>query len=81
MEGFNPSINDYMKGREFLSKLNSSDPYEVLLIAVYKQAVDDIICKYASAKDRNSAIQFLKSTDLGMKCLYYLKKEGYYNGE
>lgn len=71
----------YMKGRKFLSKCNTTDPYETLITAVYKQAVDDITSKYASAKDRNSAIQFLKSTDLGMKCLYYLKKEGYYNGE
>ncbi len=70
-----------MKGRILLSKYNATDPYETLITAVYKQAVDDIVCKYASAKDRNSAIQFLKSTDIGMQCLYYLKKEGYYNGE
>ena len=69
-----------MKGRIFLSKYNTTDPYETLIVAVYKQAVDDI-AGYSSTKDRNSAIDFLKSTDLGRQCLYYLKKEGYYNGE
>ena len=58
-----------------------NDPYEALITAIYHQAVEDIVSESASATDRNSAIEFLKKSELGLKCLNILEKEGKYNGK
>lgn len=60
----------------------NSDPYDRLVIAIYKQAVNDLIAdKYVSQQDRESAKLFLQSTKIGLKCLQQLEKEGLYNGD
>lgn len=60
----------------------SDDPLDNLIIAIYKQAVMDLIAiRDVSKQDKESARLFLESTETGEKCLNILKKEGLYNGE
>lgn len=58
-----------------------NEPFDRLVVAVYKQAINDVISKSASARDRKSAIEFLNQSSLGKKCLEQLRREGVYNGE
>lgn len=60
----------------------SDDPLDNLIIAIYKQAVYDLIAvRDVSKKDKESARLFLESTETGEKCLRILEREGLYNGE
>lgn len=69
------------KKRNFIREL-SNDHLDKLIIAIYKQAVTDLIAvNGVSKQDRESARIFLESTETGEKCLNILKKEGLYNGE
>lgn len=67
-----------MKGKE-IKNLNHDcygDPYELLIIAIYKQAVNDLVAVSCNKRDRESARIFLESTEAGRKCLQLLEKEG-----
>lgn len=69
------------KKSNFIREL-SNDPLDNLIIAIYKQAVMDLIAiRGVSKQDKESARIFLESTETGEKCLNILKKEGLYNGE
>lgn len=69
------------KKRKFIREL-SDDPMDKLIIAIYKQAVTDLIAvRGVSKQDRESARLFLESTETGEKCLRILEKEGLYNGK
>ena len=69
------------KKRHFIREL-SDDPMDNLIIAIYKQAVMDLIAvNDISKQDKESARLFLESTETGKKCLRILEKEGLYNGE
>lgn len=60
----------------------TDDPLDNLIIAIYKQAVMDLIAiSGVSMQDKESARQFLQSTETGEKCLRILEREGLYNGE
>lgn len=60
----------------------TDDPLDNLIIAIYKQAVMDLIAvRDVSKQDKESARLFLESTETGKKCLRILEKEGLYNGE
>lgn len=60
----------------------TNDPLDNLIIAIYKQAVMDLIAdREVSKQDKESARIFLESTETGETCLRILKKEGLYNGE
>lgn len=54
----------------------NDDPYEQLIIAIYKQAVNDLVSVSCPQKYRGSAMLFLESTETGRKCLKLLEKEG-----
>lgn len=63
-------------------KFLDEEPLDKLLIAIYKQAVMDLISvRGVSKQDKESARIFLESTETGKKCLRILEKEGLYNGE
>lgn len=69
------------KKSNFIRDIND-DPLDNLIIAIYKQAVTDLIAVNGISKqDKESARLFLESTETGEKCLNILKKEGLYNGE
>lgn len=57
---------------------NIDEAWENLLIAIYKQAVDDIKQKSLSkVEDRETAIKFLSDSEFGRKCIEKLEREGY----
>ena len=69
------------KKSQFLREIND-DPLDDLIIAIYKQAVYDLIASSGvSKRDKESARIFLESTETGKKCLRILEKEGLYNGK
>lgn len=61
-----------MEGKE----IKNLDPYEALNIAIYKQAVKDLVSVSCPKQYRESALLFLESTETGRKCLQLLEKEG-----
>lgn len=67
-----------MKGKEIknLDPDCYNDPYELLIIAIYKQAVNDLVAPGCPKQYRESALLFLESTETGRKCLQLMKKEG-----
>lgn len=68
------------KKRNFIREI-TDDPLDDLIIAIYKQAVMDLITvRGVSKQDKESARLFLESTETGKECLRILKKEGLYNG-
>ena len=69
------------KKSQFIREIND-DPLDDLIIAIYKQAVKDLIASSGvSKRDKESARIFLESTETGEKCLRILEKEGLYNGK
>lgn len=52
------------------------DPYELLIIAIYKQAVNDLVAPGCPKQERETARIFLESTETGRKCLQLMEKEG-----
>lgn len=67
-----------MRGKEIKNLYPDcyEDPYELLLVAIYKQAVNDLVAPGCPKQDRETARIFLESTETGRKCIYQLKKEG-----
>lgn len=53
-----------------------SEPYELLIIAIYKQAVNDLVSPGCPKQERETARIFLESTETGRKCLHQMEKEG-----
>lgn len=69
------------KKSQFIREIND-DHLDDLIIAIYKQAVKDLISvSGVSKQDKESARIFLESTETGKKCLRILEKEGLYNGK
>lgn len=67
-----------MKGKEIknLDPDCYNDPYGLLIIAIYKQAVNDLVSPGCPKKERETARIFLESAETGRKCLRMLEKEG-----
>lgn len=67
-----------MKGKEIKNLYPDcyDDPYERLIVAIYKQAVNDLVAPGCQKQERETARIFLESTETGRKCLKLLEKEG-----